>query len=60
MVLMTTYFNSHPHEEDDETNDIVMTVRENFNSHPHEEDDGIPFVQWRLPSLFQFTSSRRG
>ena len=36
------YFNSHPHEEDDNNPDGGNSVRRYFNSHPHEEDDGVP------------------
>ena len=35
------YFNSHPHEEDDNISCFVRWLREYFNSHPHEEDDEI-------------------
>ena len=34
------YFNSHPHEEDDNEDLKVSDCVEYFNSHPHEEDDG--------------------
>ena len=33
------YFNSHPHEEDDHTEQKVVLCVSYFNSHPHEEDD---------------------
>ena len=33
------YFNSHPHEEDDDPSVNRIRGRRNFNSHPHEEDD---------------------
>ena len=33
------HFNSHPHEEDDLTNEIKILSSIYFNSHPHEEDD---------------------
>ena len=33
------YFNSHPHEEDDNTGRYVLLGNYYFNSHPHEEDD---------------------
>ena len=39
---VSTYFNSHPHEEDDNNPDGGNSVRRYFNSHPHEEDDGVP------------------
>ena len=35
------YFNSHPHEEDDETNENNHSEIGYFNSHPHEEDDSV-------------------
>ena len=33
------YFNSHPHEEDDQRNKLIIGIKIYFNSHPHEEDD---------------------
>ena len=33
------YFNSHPHEEDDDTVNVNSLLHQYFNSHPHEEDD---------------------
>ena len=36
------YFNSHPHEEDDESQLECSRRKRYFNSHPHEEDDCIP------------------
>ena len=33
------YFNSHPHEEDDNTRCCTFPTYFYFNSHPHEEDD---------------------
>ena len=33
------YFNSHPHEEDDNEFEKRLKEYKNFNSHPHEEDD---------------------
>ena len=38
-VVETRYFNSHPHEEDDNLGLIGFTFFRYFNSHPHEEDD---------------------
>ena len=35
------YFNSHPHEEDDQLRDYFSCSQTHFNSHPHEEDDGV-------------------
>mgnify|MGYP006912492604 CR=1 FL=1 len=32
-------FNSHPHEEDDDTEYVIAAPEAYFNSHPHEEDD---------------------
>ena len=34
------YFNSHPHEEDDDGQVRYVQTNRYFNSHPHEEDDG--------------------
>ena len=34
-----SYFNSHPHEEDDNCSQFPVNNPMNFNSHPHEEDD---------------------
>ena len=44
-VLPTDFqhFNSHPHEEDDESRQDLRTWRKHFNSHPHEEDDSLDF-----------------
>ena len=33
------YFNSHPHEEDDDLSWYFKRKHYDFNSHPHEEDD---------------------
>ena len=35
-----SYFNSHPHEEDDVFSSPQVSFYKHFNSHPHEEDDG--------------------
>ena len=54
------YFNSHPHEEDDNTDCQEWQTTSHFNSHPHEEDDiRTPRHPNSFP-LFQLTSSRRG
>ena len=54
------FFNSHPHEEDDDTQRTHPQEDILFNSHPHEEDD-VPGEQTRLyRSVFQLTSSRGG
>ena len=37
--LPVSYFNSHPHEEDDHMWPSLTGGKEYFNSHPHEEDD---------------------
>ena len=37
---MEMYFNSHPHEEDDQKSLMKSMTTLYFNSHPHEEDDG--------------------
>ena len=37
----TSYFNSHPHEEDDVNQNTMPLYMIHFNSHPHEEDDDI-------------------
>ena len=42
--LSSSYFNSHPHEEDDGTTINRPVVSSYFNSHPHEEDDDICLV----------------
>ena len=34
-----SYFNSHPHEEDDNFHGFRTRTQLYFNSHPHEEDD---------------------
>ena len=39
---VNTYFNSHPHEEDDYLRVWSTIVENHFNSHPHEEDDQFP------------------
>ena len=54
-----SYFNSHPHEEDDYLNRFRFLRFIHFNSHPHEEDDGGMY-SLRSLMLFQLTSSRRG
>ena len=36
------YFNSHPHEEDDQALQCIYSFFLYFNSHPHEEDDDLP------------------
>ena len=55
-----SYFNSHPHEEDDLPAVVSDRWKEHFNSHPHEEDDEKE-EQRDLNNLeFQLTSSRRG
>ena len=38
--IFFSYFNSHPHEEDDKFDGSVLYPHSYFNSHPHEEDDG--------------------
>ena len=35
-----SYFNSHPHEEDDVFSSPQVSFYKHFNSHPHEKDDG--------------------
>ena len=39
-LIQQVYFNSHPHEEDDDLEKVSRLLLEYFNSHPHEEDDG--------------------
>ena len=39
VVPNKTYFNSHPHEEDDQSVASTEYLHQYFNSHPHEEDD---------------------
>ena len=36
---VNVYFNSHPHEEDDNGDALIISTIVYFNSHPHEEDD---------------------
>ena len=38
-LILWNNFNSHPHEEDDRTGNILIITQLYFNSHPHEEDD---------------------
>ena len=40
--MAVKYFNSHPHEEDDDSPSQHLTIHQYFNSHPHEEDDIYP------------------
>ena len=54
------YFNSHPHEEDDEHQRKMKPHGKHFNSHPHEEDDGWVIMIPMPSQAFQLTSSRRG
>ena len=54
------YFNSHPHEEDDGTQQQVEKNVQHFNSHPHEEDDRKRKESYKHYIIFQLTSSRRG
>ena len=39
VIKYIEYFNSHPHEEDDEPASFYQYSSYYFNSHPHEEDD---------------------
>ena len=41
LLLSHSYFNSHPHEEDDSLSEWCQSGLLYFNSHPHEEDDGL-------------------
>ena len=54
------YFNSHPHEEDDASENIWPPPYGYFNSHPHEEDDIDSAFGLDFGYTFQLTSSRRG
>ena len=56
---MSHYFNSHPHEEDDDICLVCLLLYLYFNSHPHEEDDEVNGVKYD-ENIFQLTSSRRG
>ena len=49
-----TYFNSHPHKEDDRRKEGRRKMTEHFNSHPHKEDDGS--VTPMIVSSFHFNS----
>ena len=42
LLRLKSYFNSHPHEEDDQRLYLFVSILEYFNSHPHEEDDDAP------------------
>ena len=47
--LSERYFNSHPHEEDDNLWRERYQQKEHFNSHPHEEDDLSWYsINWTL------------
>ena len=59
-ILFIRYFNSHPHEEDDNQSTSFVVFRLHFNSHPHEEDDNSASSMLSSTSIFQLTSSRRG
>ena len=39
LFFSIVYFNSHPHEEDDDNLVYLYHLFHHFNSHPHEEDD---------------------
>ena len=39
ILIQQSYFNSHPHEEDDSFCMKECNYDRYFNSHPHEEDD---------------------
>ena len=41
LFMQVWYFNSHPHEEDDDLLEEAYVTIAHFNSHPHEEDDSI-------------------
>ena len=47
LIRSSSYFNSHPHEEDDRCPGSQPKANRHFNSHPHEEDDGktVPAAQ---------------
>ena len=55
-----SYFNSHPHEEDDVFSSPQVSFYKHFNSHPHEEDDILLEMNYIIIWRFQLTSSRRG
>ena len=46
------YFNSHPHEEDDEVLPLLHASLLHFNSHPHEEDDIIHILHLLTQEYF--------
>ena len=50
--LSSSYFNSHPHEEDDGTTINRPVVSSYFNSHPHEEDDRPTMISCSCPTNF--------
>ena len=59
-IFLYLYFNSHPHEEDDDVLVKFDGCRIYFNSHPHEEDDSVGMEANPTIGTFQLTSSRRG
>ena len=56
---VSTYFNSHPHEEDDNNPDGGNSVRRYFNSHPHEEDDELVSVIQKMVNISTHILTKR-
>ena len=54
-----TYFNSHPHEEDDMVAQGIYQDVEYFNSHPHEEDDGTMSLLAQLRDISTHILTKR-
>ena len=59
-IFLADNFNSHPHEEDDNSSCVCIYRLSYFNSHPHEEDDVAMVCVCIRYIVFQLTSSRRG
>ena len=53
-----TFFNSHPHEENDANTSASFLSPRFFNSHPHEENDDARAIELEWDAIFQLTSSR--
>ena len=56
----SSYFNPHPHMEDDQLSVIPSFAHQNFNPHPHMEDDAIFQAGLLVHHEFQSTSSHGG
>ena len=58
--FLSSYFNSHPHKEDDKNDTLGGDEDEYFNSHPHKEDDEAAQAKEEAAQAFQLTSSQGG